>query len=185
MTKILAVIFLTMCLLAACSDGSNAVPRRTAYPRVEAYGNSFTTVAVGNCELSINTLAHLSTPQPGWLNADYTRFGATLHLTVTSAADSAQMARTIDNRLQRMSLNAGDIPTRELTFTNPRGFQCRLWSAQSGNTPLQIMAVGPSTVVSGVVAFNGPTEPADSLAPILQNLEEQMVTLLQSLRRGH
>lgn len=184
MKALIALALSSALLMGSCMHRPRPVPRRTAYPRVEALPDSMVSRQLGNISVQINSSAITVQPKEGWMNVSYPVFGATLHLTSSPYRTPQQLTQTLENRLERMSLNLGDTPARELKFTNDAGFECTLLAAESGATPLQLLAVGPDEVFSGVVVFNGSTTPVDSIAPIIKELDQQMITLLKNLRRA-
>ena len=184
MIRFLLILPAAILLWGCTGKEQRAVPRRPAYPRVEAFRDTVKEVRAGNYLLSVNACATVTEPREGWLDVSYPGYGAVLHLTATEAPTPESLAAAVDNRLQRMQLNAGDIPATQLQFANAARMSCTLLTARTGHTPLQFIAVGDRGLVSGAVSFSGPTTPVDSIAPIIKTLDSEMVNLLKSLRRA-
>lgn len=171
-------------ILGGCTHQPRPIPRRTAYPRIETLPDSSITHTLGSLAVQINAAATVSSPKDGWMDVRYPLYGAVLHLTSTPYKTLKKRARILENRLERMRLNLGDAPARQLKFTNAHGFECLLLTAESGTTPLQFIATGPDEIVSGVVVFSGPTSPADSIAPVISELDNEMIAILRNLRHA-
>lgn len=173
-------------LLAACSGGAGddtAVPRRTAFPRVPDLSDSTVVITVGNICFELSSDASVSHPSETWLDASYPVLGATLHMSVNRTYTPEAFEETLDNRLQRISLNLGDASAGVSRFVNENGFDCEMVVAPEGvATPVQFMAVWQRNVfVSGSFVISGSIAPADSIRPVVEHLQSQAVLLLNTL----
>lgn len=181
----IAVLALTAVMASACgrSDDS-AVPRRTAYPRLELYADSTVTASIDGVTFDINAGADTAALRDGWLDIAYPRYNAVIHVTVRRLASPEELEEAIANRVQRMSLNLGERTAVASDFENEAGFTCRtLTSLDGGPTPVQFMAYrADGSLVSGVADISGPSEPADSIGPTVRALAADAETLLKSLR---
>lgn len=170
-------------LLCGCSGGgeSRPMPKRYAYPRPAAPADSVAAVATGGVSLEINASAIVSYPREDWLDAVYPAYGATLHL---SAIVTADPAKEIANRRERMALNLGGAVATTRQFVNPAGFICETASTAEGPaTPVQFFAAGPAGhFVSGTFVVGGNTAPSDSIRPIVDILSAEAERILNSLQ---
>ena len=172
---------------AGCSDRSTtATPRRYAFPRIEAYADARRDTTVAGVNMSINASATtVPTTDARWLTLSYPRYGAALHMSVATAADSAAMASAIAGRLERISLNNGGATVRTDTYTNSAGYDIRMVVTPEGpTTPVQFVAVSPGgrTLVSGAAVLGGSLTPADSIRPIIEYLESEVFDITTSLQ---
>ena len=174
-------------LAASCGNNAdnNAVPRRYAYPRVEAIDNLTQTRKIEGTDISLSRSAQLSTPRPDWLTAHYPSLGATLHLTVMRFKTPASLDEALANRRQRISLNLGGATAITKNYENARGFAIEEVTAPEGvTTPVQFIAVDASnTLVSGVFTIDGRITPVDSLRPVVEQIEAEAGRIIKSLGR--
>lgn len=171
--------------VAACSRSAETpIPRRTAYPRIEAYADSTVTAHIGHLAFDIAAQADTVMPRAGWLDIAYPRYRATIHIAVRHLDTGQELAAAIDNRLQRMGLNLGDRAAVASDFENRAGFSCHtVTSLDGGPTPVQFVAYNAGGYfVSGAAAISGASEPADSVAPTVQALARDAEIILKSLR---
>lgn len=179
-------------LLSDCGTGSSetAVPRRTAYPRIELYDTSYKMVDELPVELWVNRSADVSRgshdgkSDKNWINVHYPRYGATLYCTYTSLTTSTA-STAIDNRIERMSLNAGDLSTEISRLPLPEGGDATLLvTPESRVTPIQFLATDSVTfMVSGALSFDGRQEVvADSVRPILDAVKNDVLHALTHLK---
>lgn len=179
------IILILLAATAACSrNDDSAVPRRTAYPRLELYADSTVTAGIGGVSFDINAGADTATPRDGWLDIAYPRYNAVIHVTVRRLASAEELEEAIANRAQRMSLNLGERTAMASDFENEAGFTCStLTSLDGGPTPMQFMAYRvDGSFISGVADITGPSEPADSIGPTVRALAADAEILLKSLR---
>lgn len=173
--------------IIGCSHSSdNAVPRPTAYPRVEIYDSTYT--AVPGSPLHIELSSHASVEVDSsrrssvWINATYPAYGATLHCTITPASGDAS-GDVVANRSERMSLNTGGHPTEVTTGNAPSGFASQILVTPAGTiTPVQFLSVSPQWVVSGALYLPGADTAPDSVAPIVKAVYRDLVHLTKTIR---
>ncbi len=179
--KILSFIFLFALVCLSCHrEGNDAVPRRYAYPRLEAYDTVYQRVDVGPVCLDVNADAIIDSPKNGWLNISYPRYGATIFLSATRTDDIDEAVR---NRRQRISLNLGGAQADTRVFSTG-DFECMVVeSIDAGTTPVQMLAVSRrGIVVSATANIDGPSTPADSIRPIVNALARDAVKMLTNLK---
>ena len=192
MARIFLTAIMLFAMLAGCTGrrDDNIVPRRTAYPRPALPDTAMTaTDCTPGLHLEANACAVIESPRPGWINVSYPTLGARIHITVTQTT-AADVATVRANRLQRLMLNEGDRRSEHREWTNPAGFDILMARSEASSTPLQFLATDDSTaVVSGAVYFADPavatTESADSIRPVLDALERDIVTSLSRLHHDH
>lgn len=181
--KHLAAILLCALALGACQRPSPPVPRPRGFARVAGYGDSLRSVCIEGVTMDINAGATLSRPAPAWLDASFGRYGATLHLAVVHTGGADHMQSALRNRHERMSLNLSGRRAQVQTLTSTGGFAVEFVQAlEPAPVPLQFVATNDNGIlVSGAVVFAGPVEPADSLSPMLADLERQLRAIVNSL----
>lgn len=181
--RYLAAILLCALLAGACRREPAPVPRPRAFARVATYGDSLQRLCVGPVAMDVCAAASLSRPGPYWLDAAFGRYGATMHIAVVATGGGPALRQALENRHQRMSLNLSGRRAEVVRLTSAGGFAVELVCAREpAPVPLQFVATDAAgTLVSGAVAFTGPVEPADSVAPALADLERQVLATVNSL----
>lgn len=180
--KRLPLLAAAMLIIASsCADTSNRpMPRRTAFPRVNLYDTTYTSVRVNDVTLTVNAQATTTYPRHEWVDVAYPRYGATMHLSVIKV-NAAEMPHAIDNRLQRIALNLGDATAEQFDFETDT-YVCRLIVApEAGQTPVQLLATNNNTIISGTAVFSGSTTPVDSIRPIVDAIANDALYLLRNL----
>ncbi len=176
-------------VLSGCGERRQPpVPRQHAYQRIELYDRDYKTVEAGGVDILVNRCARLlgdSTSSTGsrWLTWSYPRYRATVYLTVTPV-NPVTLSDVIDNRLERISLNAyGTHP--EVCEAGNGKFDGAVYVSMSGTaTPVQFLSTDNlSTVVSGAVSLDDEAAVAnnDSVAPVIRALKADMIEMLESL----
>lgn len=169
--------------LVACTDktSSDAVPRQTAYPRLQTYDTIYTPQQLGSFEIPLNAAAVIEKPQPGWLNATYPRYGITLYLSAIENLDPERYRSAIANRHQRLSLNLGDRKAVLNTFSTG-SYQCMLVVCRDGSpTPVQFIAGNGKNLIAGSAAFAGKPFPVDSVSPVIDAISDEVIHMLLNL----
>lgn len=188
----LLAVLLSM-IFSDCSGGSAdrvAVPRPAAYPRISLYDTLHCAVPEASPLLFyVNAEVTVSRPQDGdgdsrWLNIAYPRYNAVIYCTFTSVT-GANRAKVLDNRLERMKLNAGGLPSEVLTLDSPGGFHSQLLVTPAESlTPLQFLSTdGKGWVVSGAAYLDYAPRAvaADSIAPVIDALKADLLYALERL----
>lgn len=174
-------------MLTACSgnsDRSAGVPLPRAFYRIDTYPADYSTIRLADVSFGVNSAVPASSPRPGWLDVEYPRYGAAMHITVRRLGTPDSLAAAIANRHERIELNAGGRSCRTDVFNNDAGFACEMVVAREpAPVPVQFMACDSAgTLAFGVVALDRTPSSADSVAPVLHALENDVFHLLQSLR---
>ena len=179
-------------LLAACGspDTTNPdtapVPLPRAWPRTPLYEAAYAPVAPGSDIEVAEALEPRITRRRGadsWIDISYPAYRATLYLSDLRFSSPAEASDAIDNRLERMALNAGGKNMRQTAFDTPAGYSAIVATVSSGCiTPVQFVASSPSRVVSGAFTLQTLPHSADSLAPTLEAVRADIVHLIKQLR---
>lgn len=175
---------------SGCSSESVAVPRPVAFPRQRLYDTLRSAVAeAAPVRFYANSSAIVSCPSQGvgsgrWLNISYPLYRAVLYCTFTPVTD-ADRSDVIDNRLERMGLNVGDLPAQLVSLDSPGGFNSRLLVAPAECvTPLQFLSTdGKGWVISGALYFDDKAHAvaADSIAPVVDAVKDDILYALSRL----
>lgn len=176
-------------MLAACGGDRHAVPRPEAFPRVALYDTVYHKLDSVPALFFVNDSAVVvpdDRPTDGarWVTLSYPRYNALMYLTFTPVTD-ATVDAVVENRLERMSLNAGSSRTELTELISDGGFSCQMFTTRSGTvTPVQFLAASPALVVSGALFLQHqptPTSP-DSLAPVINAVEADIIYALRRLK---
>lgn len=173
--------------LASCSGGGDniPVPRPVAYPRIELPDSTYSTVDAGRVSLQLNSAATYSADSvaKGWITVTYPQDVAAIYITATDLSPE-NADQIIDNRIERLSINTGGLPTEMTSFITPARLHSRILTTPSGTpTPVQfIITDHKSILVSGsATARNAASAPADSIVPIVKMLERDIIHLSKTL----
>ncbi|MCM1522272.1 MAG: hypothetical protein NC039_06430 [Muribaculaceae bacterium] len=181
-------IVLGCLLLCACQGEGNrhAAPLPRAYPRIEMPDSEYVTLDSLTIPLRVNAGAEVRMERRGdaeWLDITYPGFrDGNVYLSINKTTAETRDA-VIDNRIERMSLNTAGEPGERIEFVSEGGWRCMmLMTRGSLTTPIHILAEEPGTVLSGVMYLHVPdTTPADSVAPAVDAVGRDMLTMLKSL----
>ncbi|MCC8175192.1 MAG: hypothetical protein LIO91_01990 [Bacteroidales bacterium] len=175
-------------LLESCSQGEKAVniPRPEAWPRVDLYTEKMDTVEGLPLLFEANTdaLATTSREDAGWwVNVRYPQYRATLYISMTPV-DAATEQKVIDNRVERISRNIGGRTTEMTELTTPSGFHASVTMTRTASvTPVQFIATLPQMwVVSGSLALDKAPSSPDSIAPVIEAVQGDVIRMLQHLK---
>lgn len=200
-------ISLAATLLTACghrsdnriwSDNTPAasytpVPKPTAYPRLPLYDTAMVSVEQAPVYWLANAQATVVTPDRSgtddgtthWLNIDYPDYDIIVYCTFTNV-DPAKRQEVIDNRTERMSLNAGGNNTEIIQLESDGGFHSNLLVTPHGTVnPLQFLSTdGNRWVVSGTAFLKHAPRPGseDSIAPAIQAVQADLLRSLSHLK---
>lgn len=180
-------------LMSECgSDGHSevAVPRRQAYPRIELYDTVYRAVDNLPVVFEVNDCATISRASrdgmenPNWINVKYSRYGATLHCTYTSVAD-VSISEVMNNRIERMSLNTGELTTDITTLSTSQGVTATvLMTPMAKVTPIQFLATDSATyVMTGALYLDNASVATDSVMPILDAVRADVIHAVTHLRK--
>lgn len=169
------------------------VPRPAAYPRLDTYDTAMVATPLAPLHWLTNSQAVVTVPDRGrsddgnthWVNIDYPAYGIILYCTFSNVT-AAQRQQVIDNRVERMSLNAGGNPTEIVELESDGGFHAQLLVTPRGTVnPLQFLATdGDRWVVSGTAFLRRAPRPGaeDSIAPAIQAVRTDLLRALSRVR---
>lgn len=192
MRSLLPGIFLMMMCLWGCApdNGSAPVPRRRAFPRVQAPDTAFTQLTDLPLLVSVNESQPIQIENRAdgsvWITVRYPSYAASILCTFTPV-DESSIARVLDNRYERMRLNAGAGSLTVEEFDNSGGYHSSILRSQAASaTPVQFISAGaehPQWVVSGSVFFENPSPSTsvDSVRPVIDIMHGEVVRMLTSL----
>ena len=194
-----AALFVGLLGLGAweCTGSSDAdtvaVPRPTAYPRIDIYPSSYTTIGVAHLAIEVNDSAvladkeHFPARDVSWIRINYPRYNADLYCTYTPITHAAPLDMVLANREERMALNSGGASSELTEWLNDAGIACRMLITKSGTvTPVQYIATDSAKfVLSGALYMHGldKAPDTDSIAPVVRAVEADVLHLLQNLHQ--
>lgn len=176
------------------ADHPAPVPRPTAYPRIDLYDTVMKPVDavlplvwLANTQATV-TLPHRSVSDDGairWINIEYPRYGVIMYCTFIDV-DPARLQAELDNRIERISLNIGSNRTEVIEINTPSGFHSQLLVTPQGTvTPVQFLTTDSHRrIISGAAFLKSapPAGTADSIAPIVNALRDDMIRTLSGIR---
>lgn len=185
---VLAISFSFM--LTECDGNRNdvAIPRPAAYPRVIAYDTLYTPIDSLPVMFEVNSGATVTRGDEtdphaiNKINVVYPRYGATLYCTYTSVTP-ASAAGVIDNRVERMSLNAGSLSTEISRMTNRHGVGSAILLTPSAKvTPVQFLSTDSATfVLTGALFLSSQPSHTDSIRPVLDAVVADLIHSLKDI----
>ena len=102
---------------------------------------------------------------------------------LTLSAGEADIASAIENRMERMELNAAGLPGSQTELTSVNGWRCmEVVTPGSLTTPVQILAAKADSLLSGAFYLQlPPSTAADSVAPATEAAAADMLEMLKAL----
>ncbi len=172
---------ITAIISAGCRKSTdNPVPRPVAYPRIEVYKPVYDTIDTVGVLLPVNKGATRSIRPNGdgntWIDVTYPRYRAILRYTL-SDHDRATLAKAIDNRLTRMSLNSGGNTTEIIELQSLDGISSTIFVTPGATvTPVQILSTdSTSFLLSGVLEISGDSVTREEISPVVSAVKEDML----------
>ncbi len=188
-----AVAFTFSILFSECvsnqSDDNIATPRRTAYPRIEVYNSTYTDTClhpINRIHAEINTNATIDFTQKDnnkWITIKYPRYAMELYCTCTPT-DKSTIDEVINNRSERMALNIDGLTSEFTEIATPSGVMGKIInSPDSKVTPIQFIASdNKSWVFSGALYNNNKSTNTDSISPVINAVNRDIIHLIKTLR---
>lgn len=176
-------------ILSGCGGerGGRAVPLPTAWPRIEMPDSVYVATDADGVSLSLNAGADVAqTPREDgvWMDVSYPTFpAARIYLTINRLRPG-EARDAVANRLERITLNAGGMPTEKLEFSNPAGWECLMTLTPSSvTTPVQAVATGgDGRILSATLYLSVPQSAnPDSVAPAVDAVRRDMLVMLKEL----
>lgn len=183
---------LSACFLTAgcgSASGDKPVPRRVAYPRLEPYDSVYVSLdRPCRINIEVNAAARQSVERDSagimWIDIDYPRYGAVLHLTLNSVSAADELADIADNREERfkrdtegMRVSVSELDNEFATTRIMRGLGASV-------TPLHIMASdGRTFFLSGALELKSVPASAEESAPVVDAVYADLLHLGRSLKK--
>jgi gliding motility-associated lipoprotein gldD len=190
MALVIIVIANMAILLSHCATSDFVIPKPRAYFRIEPYDTVYREFDKLPLTLMVNdsarcTLVNDSAKASGseWINIYYPRYKATLfcsYLPVTRKS----LRKHIDNRMQRIILNAGQEIPRNIIFEDTiRNMSASVYFTSSESiSPLQFIATdSTSYLFSGALYFNDKVK-EDSISPVIDYITDDVIYMLQTIK---
>lgn len=186
-------VAVTACICPGCvrpsgHDDTLPVPLPRGWPRIELYDTVYLSVAPGSDLIAPKgtriSMRRSPAPQGGlWADIGYPAYDATLYLSDITAADDSSADAALANRLERMSLNTGNLPSRTVVVTTQAGYEAVISVTSPGSlTPIQFVARCSRRIVSGTLTLGRRPLSADSLAPVIEGAGRDIDRLINNLR---
>lgn len=178
------LLIIALLSLTACSrHRPDPVPRPEALPRVSVLAPSYSPAGLGgDLTAMVHDSALVTHPRPDWTNLAYPAYAATVNCTYTRV-DASTLASTLDNRMERLTLNAGDAAGEMLSMELPRGGGALLMVMRGRCvTPVQFIATdSASWVLSGSAVMEAAATRPELVRPRVDALAADLTKLLHTL----
>lgn len=188
MTRLSLLLPAIALIAGACSgrhDASGgAIPRREAHHRIVECDSATVDLRLPYVTLALNAAAVIDTMTADshnlWVNVTYPRYNAVIRYTLTTG-DASILDEAIDNRQERMRLNAGSNHCDISHFINPSGAEGVIWSHPAACvTPLQLLATdGKTYMISGTAEMRDSN--IERATPVVEILRRDMNITARSL----
>lgn len=168
---------------------NECIPRRRAFMRIEPYTAEYSAYDSLPLQLQVNSSAKVleaddaSTPEGShWINISYPRFGSTVYCTYVDVTP-ASLDRHLRNRYERIEKNVRGTMRNVLFADSITGISSDVFFAAEGNVvPLQFISTDSATFVFSGAVFIPTAANADSVAPIVDNISDDVMYMLQNLK---
>lgn len=181
MSRFLPFLFCFLTLSAGCNERHAPVPRPQAWARIELYPETYREVD----GLMINDSARVEPGNSdGWFDIVYPAYNVRINCTLTRVGSPDGLQDVIANRLERLERNAGGA-AGEMTELKSVGGVSGLLMVTPGAlaTPVQFLATDSARcVLSGTAVFASPGVTTDSVAPVVEAIERDIVFMLKNLK---
>ena len=157
--------------------------------RIEPYAAEYSAYDSLPLQLQVNASAKVleaddaSTPEGShWINISYPRFGSTVYCTYVDVTP-ASLDRHLCNRYERIEKNVRGTMRNVLFADSITGISSDVFFAAEGNVvPLQFITTDSATFVFSGAVFIPTAANADSVAPIVDNISDDVMYMLQNLK---
>ena len=157
--------------------------------RIEPYAADYSAYDSLPLQLQVNSSAKVleaddaSTPEGShWINISYPRFGSTVYCTYVDVTP-ASLDRHVRNRYERIEKNVRGTMRNVLFADSITGISGDVFFAAEGNVvPLQCISTDSATFVFSGAVFIPTAANADSVAPIVDNISDDVMYMLQNLK---
>lgn len=190
---IIAIVF--SLFFSDCSNDKQAnMPRQKAFPRTNTHDSTFVDLPSAPMHFEISSQAEITLDSINtgkntgensrWFTLLYPQYNVEIYCTFTPV-NANSLDNVIDNRTQRMKLNAGDLTSELTELTNANGFNSQvLTTIESQVTPIQFISTdNKNWVVSGAVYFKNPhNNNLDSITPIINVIQRDIIHSLKTIK---
>lgn len=183
-----ASLIIGMALLTT-SCQQETTPRPEGYFRIDAYPARHSQVEMGDITILVNDSAqcvvpasHRNNDKAHWLNIVYPRYNATIHLSYFTLQDNLErlMGESIE-LVYRQNVNTEMVEAYDYEAPEAQLYATLFALSPESATPLQFIATDSvSYLLRGALYFDTPVK-ADSVAPSLQYLEEDIMLLIENI----
>lgn len=176
------LLIIGVLLLGACSRRPAPVPRPQAWQRIELYPEVYSDVN----GMMINDSARIEPGEiDGWFDIVYPAYNVRINCTLTHTESPVQLQSVIDNRLERLERNAGGASGEMIELTSAGGIGSLLMVTPGAlATPVQFLATDSTRrVLSGSAVFASPGQSPDSVAPVVEAIERDIIYMLSNLKQ--
>ena len=157
--------------------------------RIEPYAADYSAYDSLPLQLQVNSSAKVleaddaSTPEGShWINISYPRFGSTVYCTYVDVTP-ASLDRHLRNRYERIEKNVRGTMRNVLFADSITGISSDVFFFFYGNVvPLQFISTDSATFVFSGAVFIPTAANADSVAPIVDNISDDVMYMLQNLK---
>ena len=157
--------------------------------RIEPYAAEYSAYDSLPLHMQVNSSAKVleaddaSTPEGShWINISYPRFGSTVYCTYVDVTP-ASLDRHLRNRYERIEKNVRGTMRNVLFADSITGISSDVFFASEGNVvPLQFISTDSATFVFSGAVFIPTAANADSVAPIVDNISDDVMYMLQNLK---
>ena len=157
--------------------------------RIEPYTAEYSAYDSLPLQLQVNSSAKVleaddaSTPEGShWINISYPRFGSTVYCTYVDVTP-ASLDRHLRNRYERIEKNVRGTMRNVLFADSITGISSDVFFAAEGNVvPLQFISTDSATFVFSGAVFIPTAANAASVAPIVDNISDDVMYMLQNLK---
>lgn len=157
--------------------------------RIEPYAAEYSAYDSLPLQLQVNASAKVleaddaSTPEGShWINISYPRYGSTVYCTYVDVTP-ASLDRHLRNRYERIEKNVRGTMRNVLFAGSITGISSDVFFAAEGNVvPLQFISTDSATFVFSGAVFIPTAANADSVAPIVDNISDDVMYMLQNLK---
>ncbi|MCM1484451.1 MAG: hypothetical protein NC043_08950 [Muribaculaceae bacterium] len=187
----LAALCAVITLLGCNGRGGDYTPLPRAYPRIEIADSAHHTFAPDTLPVHIeindrataiidSTSRNLSTI---WLTINYPTYrNSRIYITMRSISGTA-LDKAIDNRRERMALNAGDTQSELIMLENPYGFRSEILLTRRGSiTPIQFISSNDRRLISGACYIADAATAPDSVAPVVDGMLSDVLHIVKTIR---
>lgn len=179
-------IIITSLTIICCNDSNKAItPRPIGYARITPIDSTYTHIQHHKIYFATNNSAQVihDSTNTQWYNIVYPQYNAIIYCSFTPTTEST-IAKIIQNRVERISLNIGDNPSISTELKNDNNFVSTIIKTPTGTiNPLQFISTdNVSWVISGTLLLKESlSSKSDSLLPVIDAIERDIIYALENI----